>query len=226
MMPRSVRSPTWALQPQLEADRTDPLRVLHAQVVVDEPMASATNPAASSSPSPSSVKSGMLRYSAIARSTASVNAGGRSPFGWEQVAQLEGAVHQRAAGGVHGGRIGHPLDVGEAERHRTGRERLDAARRHARGDLERGCVPGGCVERGHRHVTNRTGGVSPGPRTPVAASPAAHPGAQTSSSMPSGSRKNSDHSVPSWWISPMSVPSSTRRSRTASKLASESTAIP
>ena len=50
-------------------------------------------------------------------------------------------------------------------------------------------------------------------------------GQQTSSSMPSGSRKNSDHSSPNRWMSPTSwAPASTRRPLTTSSMARESTA--
>ena len=52
------------------------------------------------------------------------------------------------------------------------------------------------------------------------------PPAQTSSSMPSGSRKNNDHRPPSCWMSPMSMPAATRRSRICSSVAGESTAMP
>ena len=48
---------------------------------------------------------------------------------------------------------------------------------------------------------------------------------QTSSSVPSMSRKNSDHSAPRRWISPMSAPAVTRRSLTGSRSRRRSTAI-
>jgi hypothetical protein len=62
----------------------------------------------------------------------------------------------------------------------------------------------------------------PNSLNPVAQSSALQ---QTSSSIPSGSRKNSDHSLPSRWISPTSwAPATRSRSLTASSVARESTA--
>lgn len=70
-------------------------------------------------------------------------------------------------------------------------------------------------------------GLAPSAAAQLTPATSAQPaGAHTSSSMPSTSRKKSDHSPPSCWISPISASAARRRSLTNSSVAKSATAIP
>ena len=70
-------------------------------------------------------------------------------------------------------------------------------------------------------------GLAPSAAAQLTPATSAQPaGAHTSSSMPSTSRKKSDHSPPSCWISPISASAARRRSLTNSSVATSATAIP
>ena len=155
MMPRSVRSPTWALSISSSPIGLHRLRVLHPQVVGDELATLLLERGRLASLEPEAREVGIVAVLGDRLLGGRLEQGGVALLGGPQERELEGAVDERAAGGVHGRRIVDLLDVDEAERQRARRERLDPAGREAGRHVVR------------RHETHGTTGVSQSFRMPA-----------------------------------------------------------